>query len=138
MLESDDFTPDWFSKPVDSLLALIKRHDTSVEEVASSIDGGMETIRRLARGTIAIDDAMANAFSRSVGGSPSFWLKRQANYERALEAALKRASEELDGWLECVPAPGERPRGRLSEAGRAAQATRVLWCERSALVARSL
>ena len=44
-----------------------------------------------------------------------YWLKRQANYERALELALRRAQSELDGWLNQVPAPEASPRGRLSD-----------------------
>jgi len=110
------FIPDWFSKPADSLLGLMKRRDVPAEAVATALEGGMETLRGLIRGTQAVDEALAKSLSVAVGGTPTFWLKRQANYDRALDLALRRVLGELDAWLERIPAPGTRPRGRLSEA----------------------
>jgi HTH-type transcriptional regulator / antitoxin HigA len=117
MLESvqQEFIPNWFSKPADSLLSLMKRRDVSVEVVARALDGGMETLRSLVMGTQAIDQGLANSLSATVGGSPAFWLKRQANYERALDLVLRAAVDEVDDWLEHVPIPDRRPHGRLSE-----------------------
>jgi len=128
MLESEprEFMPDWFSSPADSLLGLMRRRDVPIEAVADVLDGGVETIRRLLSGAQAIDGALAKSISTVVGGSPTFWLKRQANYERALELALSTAFDELDNWLECVPAPGSKPRGRLSEAQKIAELRRRL------------
>jgi HTH-type transcriptional regulator / antitoxin HigA len=114
-----EFIPDWFSKPADSLLGLMRRREVPLERVAEALDGGIETLRRLVRGTQAIDEALANSLSAVVGGSPTFWLKRQANYERALDHALERSLGELDDWLERVPAPESRSRGRLSQAQKA-------------------
>jgi HTH-type transcriptional regulator/antitoxin HigA len=128
MLESEqhDFVPDWFSKPADSLLGLMRRRDLPVEAVAGALDGGMGTMRGLIRGTQAIDEALASSLSAAVGGSPMFWLKRQANYERALDLALQKALDELSDWLEHVPVPGKRPRGQLSEAQRVTELRRRL------------
>ena len=114
--KSKEFVPDWFSKPADSLLGLMRRRDIPIETVADVLDGGMETMRGLVSGTHAVDKDLARSLSASVGGSPKFWLKRQANYERALDFALRKALGELDEWLESVPAPGGKPRGRLSDA----------------------
>ena len=52
----------------------------------------------------------------TVGGSPNFWLRRQANYDRAVDHVLHSALSEVDEWLRHVPTPGNRSRGRLSEA----------------------
>lgn len=139
--ERHEFIPDWFSKPADTLLGLMRRREVPAETVAAALDGGMETLRQLIQGTQAIDNTLANSLSAAVGGSPTFWLKREANYERALDFALHNALGELDEWLERVPAPGCRSRGRLSEAqktGRATQTPGVLWCEQSARLAFSL
>jgi len=112
--ESDDFVPDWFSKPADSILGLMRRRRIPTEVVVNKLDGGMETMRGLVSGSQPIDASIARTLSMVVGGSPSFWIKRQANYERALEFALQKANDELEEWLEQVPSPGESPRGRLS------------------------
>lgn len=123
MVESGlrDFRPDWFSKPADALLGIMKRRNIPIEEVASALDGGMDTMRGLVRGTRAIDKALADSLAVTVGGAPAFWIRRQANYERALDVALHNAAHELDDWLEVVPPPGSKPRGRLSEAKKRAE-----------------
>jgi HTH-type transcriptional regulator / antitoxin HigA len=119
--EQQEFVPNWFSNPADSLLALIGRRGVPIEVLASAVDGGIDTIRGLVMGTHAIDNSLANSLSAAVGGSPTFWLRRQANYERALDLTLHRALDELDDWLERVPVPGGGPRGRLSEAQKKAE-----------------
>lgn len=112
--ERQEFNPDWFSRPADSLLGLMKRRRIPIEVVADALEGGVETLRELVRGTRVVDRDLALALSRAVGGAPNFWLKRQALYERALDLALSKAFGELDDWLTTVPAPtGGRP-GRLS------------------------
>lgn len=122
----NEFIPDWFSKPSDSLLDLIGRRQVPLETVAERIDGGMETLRGLVRGTQAIDEVLAESLSTAVGGSPRFWLKRQENYEHALDETLQRALGELHEWLECVPVPGSRSRGRLTEVQKTAELRRRL------------
>src|SRR5438874_1338957 len=77
--ELNEFAADWFSTPAESLLGLMSRRKVPVEAVAAVLDGGMETLRRLVRGTQAIDAGLARSLSAAVGGSPTFWLKRQAN-----------------------------------------------------------
>lgn len=119
--ELDEFTPDWFSKPADSILSLMRRRSVPVEAVANAVDGGMETLRKLISGTQVIDDSLARSLAASLGGSPSFWLKRQANYERALEHALQSAAEDIEQWLKFVPAPGRKSRGRLSQAQKTSE-----------------
>jgi HTH-type transcriptional regulator / antitoxin HigA len=114
--EQQNFAPDWFSKPADSLLSLTRRRGIPIEAVANVLDGGMETIRALLTGTQPIDNTLANSLSAAVGGSPTFWLKRQASYERALDLASRKALDDIDVWLKRVPTPGGRPRGRQSQA----------------------
>ncbi len=142
MLESEpnEFVADWFSKPADSLLGLMSRRGVSAEMVADELVGGMEIMRGLVLGTHAIDNALATSLSNAVGGSPTFWLKRQENYERALDLASRNAVDELDAWLASVPLPGNKPRGRLSNAQKISELRRRLafygvnslraWCAR--------
>src|SRR5690348_5978518 len=124
--ESNEFTPDWFSKPADSILGLMRRRSVSVEAVAEQLEGGIETLGELIGGTRVIDESLARSLAIAVGASATFWLKRQANYDRALEHAVERASSEMVDWLQRVPAPGSKPRGRLSEAKKVAELRRRL------------
>lgn len=120
------FTPDWFSKPGDSLRALMQRRGVPPQTVADRLPGGMATLRGLLDGSVAIGQEQAHTLASSLGGSSSFWLKRQENYEGALERAVDRAvATEADDWL-LIPVPGPRPRGRMSEDTRRAEVRRRL------------
>lgn len=126
MNNEQKFTPDWFSKPGDSLRALMLRRGVAPYDIAEKLPGGMATLRGLLDGSGAINNAHATALADAVGGTASFWLKRQSNYEAALERAVDRASAtEADEWL-LLPVPGERPRGRLSFERRRSEVRRRL------------
>jgi Zn-dependent peptidase ImmA (M78 family)/plasmid maintenance system antidote protein VapI len=126
LTDGQEFTPDWFSKPGDSLRASMLRRGLAARDVARHLDGGMAALRSLLDGTGSIDESQASALAEHVGGTVSFWLKRQANYEVALERAVDRATAtEGDDWL-LLPVPGERPRGRLSLEKRRAEVRRRL------------
>lgn len=126
MTDGLEFTPDWFSKPGDSLRALMSRRRIAATDVAKHLHGGMAALRGLLDGTGSIDLPQAEVLARHLGGTESFWLKRQANYEAALERAVDRATAiEGDEWL-LLPVPGEKPRGRLSAEKRRAEVRRRL------------
>lgn len=128
MTDGQKFTPDWFSKPGDSLRALMTRKGVPAQTVAERLEGGMATLRGLLDGSLAVDDRHAESLSAALGGTPSFWQKRQANYQEALERALDRAisdAEESAAWL-ALQVPGLRPKGRLNEARRREEVRRRL------------
>jgi Zn-dependent peptidase ImmA (M78 family) len=83
-------------------------------------------LKGLLDGTFRIDRAHATSLAQSVGGTTSFWLRRQSNYEAALEEAVDRAiATEADTWLQ-LPVPGNRPKGRLSLASQRSEIRRRL------------
>lgn len=126
MTDVQEFTPDWFSKPGDALRSLMIRRGRTAQEVAGVLDGGLATLRGLLDGTNAITEHHAAALADNLGGTSSFWIKRQTNYEAALERAVDRAvATESEDWL-LIPVPGEKPRGRLSTEKRRAEVRRRL------------
>lgn len=126
MTDSPEFMPDWFSKPGDALRSLMIRRGRSPEEVANVLDGGMLTLRGLLDGSGAVTESHAVTLAEHVGGTSSFWIKRQSNYEAALERAVDRAAAtEGDDWL-LLPVPGDKPRGRLTLEKRRAEIRRRL------------
>lgn len=127
-MEEQGFTPDWFSKPGDSLRSLMARRRVTARDLAERVDGGMTTLKGLLAGSIAIDAAIARSLVDVLGGTDSFWMRRQANYDAALERALERATadpHEAEAWLR-LQVPGDRPRGRLSDDRRRAEVRRRL------------
>jgi Zn-dependent peptidase ImmA (M78 family)/plasmid maintenance system antidote protein VapI len=106
---------DWFSKPGDSVRAIMHRRCVSATDLAERLEGGIHSLRGLLDGSIAVDQRNAKTLAATLGGTPDFWLKRQANYEIALDRAVQAAAEsEADEWLRRVPLPGGKQRGQFS------------------------
>jgi hypothetical protein len=79
----------------------------------------MSNLRSLLDGSGIIDNETARELAVHVGGSAEFWLRRQANYEDALDRAVERAAaEDADEWLGKIPAPGSLASGRISDRNR--------------------
>src|SRR6478736_3861309 len=94
------FEPDWFSKPSDTLLAMMANSELSLESLAAKTRADVRTLRGLISGSVPIDKKVAEVLSISVGGTPKFWLARQAAYERALLRASQKVSpEKAKAWL---------------------------------------
>jgi HTH-type transcriptional regulator / antitoxin HigA len=98
------FQPDWFSKPGDTLLTLMERHELTSEVLASKLGCDAATIRGLLAGTVAVDGAMAAALSKHVGGTPKFWEARQAKYQDALSRVAEAVpTGSATEWIKKFP-----------------------------------
>lgn len=126
-MENTTSYSDWFSCPGDSLVAAMQRRGVSPSVLAGKLTGGMHQLRALVAGVEPIDSESAEVIGSAVGGSASFWLKRQENYEVALDRAVEAVPpEEANVWLSAIPAPGPSPRGRLDEDKRHSELRRRL------------
>ncbi len=126
MTTEQNFTRDWFSKPGDSVTALMARRRVDPSDLAKQFEGGMTTLRGLLDGSCPINDTHASVLADALGGTVSFWRKRQTNYEIALSDAVDRATaNEADEWLK-LPVPGARPKGRMSAETQRAEVQRRL------------
>jgi HTH-type transcriptional regulator/antitoxin HigA len=81
------FQPDWFSKPGDTLLTLMEQRELSSEALAHQIGCHQTVIQGLLSGAVSVDDGMAEALAKFVGGTAAFWRTRQTKYLEALERA---------------------------------------------------
>jgi len=99
-MKDKDYQPDWFSKPGDTLAELMARKGLTVAQLSESTELSKECIAQLLAGARPIDDKIAEALAPALGSSSSFWKKRQAAYDNALERAAERISPELaQAWL---------------------------------------
>lgn len=101
---------DWFSKPGDAICTLMHRRGVTADTLAAHLDGGLDEVRGLLDGNRSIDDRSSTVLSNLLGGSQAFWLRRQENFEQALDRALHSAAEHAEDWLEHVPMPRARRR----------------------------
>lgn len=96
--------------------SLMQRRNVTADQLARHV-GGVAVVRGLLDGSHPVDSGVAESLAAALGGTQTFWLKRQASYEEALERAVATAaSTEAADWLERVPSPGTRRRGRMDQA----------------------
>lgn len=130
MTQEFAFDRDWFSKPVDSLLTMMQRKRLAPFDVAQGLPGGLATLRGLLTGDVAIDEAVAGGLAATVGGTTTFWLRRQGLYEASLGRVVDAVlASDGDAWLENVPVPtsaGPVNRGRTAADCRRAAIERRL------------
>jgi HTH-type transcriptional regulator / antitoxin HigA len=98
------FQPNWFSKPGDTLSALMNRRELSPTTLAQRMGHDAALVRGLLAGAVAIDDKIAVLLSRSVGGSPAFWIARQAQFDQNLDRTARAVpADEVRSWLRLLP-----------------------------------
>lgn len=115
------FEPDWFSKPGDTLAALMARRGLMPQRLVEKLECNAATVRGLLAGTENIDEKMAIRLSQCVGGTPSFWLKRQSNYEAALvHAADAVPNDKGAAWLRRFPLQNIADYGWIDKPARRA------------------
>ncbi len=83
-MSETQFQPDWFSKPGDTLHALMVRRGLSLTSLASEIGCSRAAVKSLLAGTLDVDDQLAAKLARAVGVTPGFWQRRQSTYQKAL------------------------------------------------------
>lgn len=128
MMHEPVFDRDWFSKPADSLLAMMQRKRLAPFDIAQGLPGGLATLRGLLTGDVAIDETVAGGLAATVGGTTTFWLRRQRLYEASLGRVVDAVlASDSDAWLEKVPVPtSEAP----TNGGRTAAGCRRAAIER--------
>lgn len=96
---------DWFSKPGDSISALMQRSGVSADDLAAHLNYGIDEVRGLLDGSNRVDGHVSKVLCDLLGGSHQFWMRRQENFEQALERAVNAAAEHAEEWLDKVPMP---------------------------------
>jgi HTH-type transcriptional regulator/antitoxin HigA len=116
-MSDEVFQPDWFSKPGDTLATLMTRRRLTPPALAARLECDRDTVRGLLAGTIRVDKNLAVRLSRSLGGTPSFWCKRQSTYEIALaRAAAAVPKDKGAAWLRRFPLKNIADYGWLGKA----------------------
>jgi plasmid maintenance system antidote protein VapI len=113
-------TANWFSKPGDTIRAIMQRRNIAPQVLAWRFNGSFDTVRMLLDGSRSIDEQTAVTLAEVLGASPKFWLKRQENFDIAVQRAVASVQENgQDEALLRLPAPGRTTRGKLSTEKRA-------------------
>ena len=116
-MSTDGFSPNWFSKPGDTLVTLMHRKGIGVRQLAEVLGVDIHDARALVVGAMDLDANAATAIASLVGGSADFWRKRQADYRNALERAVESVPrEDAAAWLRELPLRDMREQGWIESA----------------------
>lgn len=103
-MSESTFTPDWFSKPGDTLSRLLEKQALSPRDLADRMNADVATVHGLLSGTLPISGDLSVRLARAVGGSPSFWENRQEQFDRDLDHAIQMAgNESVISWARSLP-----------------------------------
>lgn len=97
MTATQEFIPRWASSPGDTISDLISSKNVESEDVAKACGLDSEEFDRLIRGALPIDGTLAQSLSTCLGGSVSFWLRREERFREML------ATVEADQWVQSLP-----------------------------------
>jgi HTH-type transcriptional regulator/antitoxin HigA len=98
------FQPDWFSKPGDTLLALMEQRELTCETLARKLGAAPSMVQGLLSGAVPVDERLAAALSQHVGGTRAFWINRQTKYVQALSRAAEAVPKDTGSqWVKQFP-----------------------------------
>lgn len=104
------FEPRWVSSPADSIADALRRKNWSTEDLADSLQLPDPFVRRLVTGEIPVDQSIADLLAQVIGGTPRFWIEREARYRDGLrwldadELTQRLPFDQMQsfGWIEPV------------------------------------
>lgn len=97
MTTTQEFLPRWASSPGATIQDLITSKDLSSAEVAEACGLGMDDFNGLLNGSIPLTGKIAESLATNLGGSVSFWLRREERF-RESEVIV-----EADQWVQSLP-----------------------------------
>lgn len=94
-----EFCPAWASPPGETVRELARRKGLKQAVLASALGVAENELPRVLDGDFPIDEARAEKLSAQIGGSPRFWLTREAQYRQA----VKSIHDDARAWVSNLP-----------------------------------
>ena len=90
------FAPDWSSPPGDTIKELMREQGHTLTTLYYSLGIATIDIVGLLSGKVPINLELAVALDRVFGGTPEFWMRREANYRTSLADMGPISQGEID------------------------------------------
>ncbi|MGB4925588.1 MAG: ImmA/IrrE family metallo-endopeptidase [Giesbergeria sp.] len=94
-----EFCPAWASPPSETVRELARRKGLNHSVVASALGVAEYELPRVLDGDFRIDEILAEKLAAQIGGSPRFWLTREAQYRQA----VKSIDGDARAWISNLP-----------------------------------
>ncbi len=104
MPDASTFQPEWASAPGRTITAILRERSMSVSVLASRLGETEARVGDMIAARSSITPGIAAKLETALGGSASFWLRRESQYRDALNrlsTAQPRSTEET--WLSELP-----------------------------------
>lgn len=107
-----NFDADWLSPPGETITSALEDRELDKALLETALGATIDNLDELLRGDAPLTEEVARVLEEVIGGSASFWLRREEQYRTAL---LKRTSEldlsECIEWLARIPVSEMASRG---------------------------
>ncbi len=123
MTRSAEFFPAWACPPGETVRQLAAKKNLRSDDLAQALGVPLEKLSQLFDGELPITAARAKSLAGLVGASERFWLAREAQYRRDVQAlkddsrqwvtSLPVADMVRYGWLKAATATNEKIRHAL-------------------------
>jgi HTH-type transcriptional regulator/antitoxin HigA len=77
---TNNFDPDWYSAPGDTIQELLQERSISLEEFSLQILETPADAEKLLSGELPLTDSIAERLSSVLGSSKEFWQRREELY----------------------------------------------------------
>jgi plasmid maintenance system antidote protein VapI len=112
MTRSTEFCPSWASPPGETVRELAAKKNLRSHDLAQALGVPGDDLSRLLNGELPITAARAESLAGVVGASVRFWLAREAQYRRDLQALHDDSRQ----WVSSLPFKDMARYGWLKEA----------------------
>lgn len=124
MTRSTDFFPAWASPPGETVRQLAAKQNLRSDELAQALGIPPEDLSQMFNGELPITAARAKGLAGVVGASVRFWLAREAQYRRDVQAlqddsrqwvsSLPFADMARYGWLKAATSTADKIQNALA------------------------
>ena len=98
MNQTQSFTPDWASPPGATISDLLEDRGYTLSDFARDIGESVENAEKLIKGTININNDIANSLANLFDTSIDFWLSREMQFRESIERLSANAQ-----WINDFP-----------------------------------
>lgn len=104
MKYKDNFSPDWYSAPGETVLDFLEEKNLSISDFAFQMAENIENSQKLISGRVKINLEIAQKLEKVLGAPAKFWINRESQYrEDIARYKSKFSSVEDQAWLDEIP-----------------------------------
>jgi len=101
-MKSSEFNPNWASPPGETIKRVLNSKGIGFDEFSTNIQLTVDQLTGLMSGKTRINENLAKKFEIHIGGSASFWLKRDIEYVSQLENISNKKDSNKE-WIKLLP-----------------------------------